>query len=586
VLNSREITAIKRYGWLLAFFWLLAVAGSLFFNSLGPAVFWQMAAGHLAVGVIGLIGIWLGSWRLIRGARQRHELAGTLSRERALFLAGPTVIFQWQAEQGRPVAYVSENIEQQFGYLPADFSGGTSYLELVHPDDRSRVINHSEQFAQAGVNYFEQEYRLRDRKGNYRWVYELTMFVRADGRITGYYGYIQDISGRKDLERWLKQSEERLKLALYGADLGLWDWYVKSGEVTYNRRWAEMLGYRLEDLEPHYHTWKKLVHPDDLAGVLAVLEAHLQGETSYYESEHRLLHKDGRWLWVLDKGKVIERSDDGSPLRAVGTHLDISERKELEREQLDMARQLEQVERLKSLNVMAGAIAHHFNNIMMAVQGNLELLQMQLPDGSEEKSMASEAWQAAGRASQLSLSLLTYVGQKPLERKIMDVGSLVAGVVDNLRQEVGPNIVFNQQMAVEPCYCLVDAEHFSDVIRGLILNSSEAIGTELGEINISSGLVFSEMDDLPLPFREEKLVAGNYVFVEVRDNGCGMEEDVMARMFDPFFTTGFTGRGLGLAVAVGIVKSHGGAMMVSSKPGQGTTMRVLLPQKKKPAPQP
>lgn len=128
----------------------------------------------------------------------------------------------------------------------------------------------------------------------------------------------------------LGAAREQLDLALRGADLGLWDWHIPSGKVTFNQRWAEMLGYRLDEIEPHVSSWERLVHPDDIPTINAALESHLKGETPHYESEHRMRHKDGHWIWILDRGKVMERAADGTPLRAVGTHLDVSERKTAE----------------------------------------------------------------------------------------------------------------------------------------------------------------------------------------------------------------------------------------------------------------
>ncbi|NQU07737.1 MAG: DUF3365 domain-containing protein, partial [Candidatus Abyssubacteria bacterium] len=128
----------------------------------------------------------------------------------------------------------------------------------------------------------------------------------------------------------MAESEERMELALHGGDLGTWDWNVETGEVTFNERWAEMLGYASDGIEPHLSTREKLVHPDDMPGVEEVLNAHLEGKTDFYETEHRVRHKSGEWVWVLDKGRVIERDAEGRPLRACGTHLDITERKQAE----------------------------------------------------------------------------------------------------------------------------------------------------------------------------------------------------------------------------------------------------------------
>ncbi len=143
-------------------------------------------------------------------------------------------------------------------------------------------------------------------------------------------------SDLKRSEQRQRVAAERMELALQGADLGAWDWNVQTDEIKFDERWANMLGYTLDELEPHIRTWKTRIHADDIESVEAALNAHLAGQTEAYESEHRLRHKSGTWIWVLDKGRVITRDADGKPLRACGTDLDITERKqaEVEREQL------------------------------------------------------------------------------------------------------------------------------------------------------------------------------------------------------------------------------------------------------------
>ncbi len=151
-----------------------------------------------------------------------------------------------------------------------------------------------------------------------------------DSTIVGRVWSFRDVTARQRAETALLDTREYLELALKGADLGTWDWDVSTGALRLNERWAEMLGYRFEEIEPHVRSWERLVHPDDLPAVMVVLNAHLEGRTPFYETEHRMRRKSGEWLWILDKGRVIERDGQGTPLRACGTHLDISDRKQAE----------------------------------------------------------------------------------------------------------------------------------------------------------------------------------------------------------------------------------------------------------------
>lgn len=154
---------------------------------------------------------------------------------------------------------------------------------------------------------------------------------------------------RSILELQLKESVQRLELALSGGDLGAWDWHLLGDNVTFNERWCEMLGYTLNEIEPVVSSWKKLVHPDDWTVINAALEPHLKNESQMYEAEYRMRHKDGRWVWVLDRGKVVEWNDDGQPLRMAGTCLDITRQKQAEQILLDSRNHLkEQVGKMAS----------------------------------------------------------------------------------------------------------------------------------------------------------------------------------------------------------------------------------------------
>ena len=153
----------------------------------------------------------------------------------------------------------------------------------------------------------------------------------------------RDITDRKQRMQEIQTLKKRLELAVEGANLGVWDWDMTTDEVQFNGQWAEMLGYTLEELKPDLSAWESRVHPDDIAEVEAALDAHIQQETDYYDTEHRMRTADGEWKWIRDLGKIVERDADGEPIRAVGIHLDIEESKQYQRELEEKTEELEEL---------------------------------------------------------------------------------------------------------------------------------------------------------------------------------------------------------------------------------------------------
>ncbi len=230
-------------------------------------------------------------------------------------------------------------VERRLGYSPARVAG--RHFSILFPAEIwSTPEELLAELRVRGPQLGEQQFQRAD--GSVLGMDLLASVIAwGDGQML--VATLRDASERVRAEDALLHSEERLELVLRGADLGLWDWNVETGEVVLNARGAEIVGYRLDELEPHARSWDALVHPEDKARVHALMNAHLLGETPHYESEHRLLTKTGEWVWVLSRGKVVSRDAHGRPRRATGTQFDISDRKRSERERaalLEMAKEL------------------------------------------------------------------------------------------------------------------------------------------------------------------------------------------------------------------------------------------------------
>ncbi|MCK6426693.1 MAG: PAS domain S-box protein [Burkholderiaceae bacterium] len=219
-----------------------------------------------------------------------------------------------------------------------------SWAALLHPEDRDAMLAYLRDEVIGRRRPFDRRYRiLRRNDGALRWVHGLgRLECDAQDRPLRMLGTIQDVTTHHLAEQALADSEQRLSLAIEGAALGLWDWDIPSGRVTFNERWATMLGWRRDEIDPHVSSWAKLVHPDDQAQATERLQRHLRGESPDYHCEHRLRHRDGHWVWVLDAGRVVARDAQGQALRAVGILQDISERRTVEEQLRKLSLAVEQ----------------------------------------------------------------------------------------------------------------------------------------------------------------------------------------------------------------------------------------------------
>lgn len=285
-----------------------------------------LAGVGLSFGVVLLLLLWGLSLTRRRLEGRIQAATRALEDERRLFVGGPVITVVWGPEAGWPVRYISDNVTQILGYSPAQMTApGQRFSDHVHPEDRELLVRQVEAHLASRAASWEQHYRLLTREGQVRSFYDFTLADwNGDGSLRQVRGYLIDQTERVELEARLRTQEERVELALAGADLGLWDWHIPSGHVTFNERWAAMLGYTLGEVPPHVSSWELLVHPEDRPRVQELLRRHLEGLDTAYSCEHRVRHRDGHWIWVLDRGKVMERDGEGKPLRAVGTHLDIT----------------------------------------------------------------------------------------------------------------------------------------------------------------------------------------------------------------------------------------------------------------------
>ncbi|MEH2087291.1 PAS domain-containing protein [Nostoc sp.] len=228
------------------------------------------------------------------------------------------------------VSYVSPAYKRLWGLNPEElYQGQQAWVDRIHPEDREATDRAFHEKAIAGK--FDEEYRIILADGSIRWVHDRCFPLRDEtGEIYRFAGIAEDISDRKQAEQALRDSEERLQMALEGSGGGLWDWNIVTNEDYLSSQWLEMLGYEQGDLPGDFSGWERLIHPEDKVWVMERLNAHLHDDSVSYKFEYRMLTKSGEWKWIANHGKVVSRDRQGNPLRLSGIHHDISHRKQAE----------------------------------------------------------------------------------------------------------------------------------------------------------------------------------------------------------------------------------------------------------------
>ncbi len=345
----------------------------------------------------------------------------------------------------------------------------------------------------------------------------------------------------------------------------------------------DILGYSAEEFQNGSIQYISLIHPDDLQQMLDEVASNSAAESNNFIHEpYRLINRAGEEIWVFDSTMLV-RNTQGEITHYQGYLVDITKTVLMEEEvvatkdRLKTSRKEEQLKRSESLKTMAGSIAHRFNNAMMAIQGNLELMLETLPSDSKEYKMASDAIHAAGGASQVGSMMLSYVGQQPVTPHDVSLVSLVRESFAAVKDLFDSGISLQCTQPSQALYCSVDQEQIKEVIESILTNAAESMKDGSGTIEITFGTEHFTTDSFPICFQNNNLKDGIYSFCQIKDSGHGISPEKSTQIFEPFYTSRMIGRGLGLAQTVGVMQAHHGAITVESTLDEGTTVRVLLP---------
>jgi PAS domain S-box-containing protein len=500
--------------------------------------------------------------------RAEEALQEGEARYRLLTESSHDLISELDAE-GRLV-YASPNHVEVLGYEPAEILGQSSF-DWVHTDDVESV---TEAFrlliAQQGMRRFIL--RLRHKAGTWRWLECAgSTFKDANGDIRAII-MSRDITERKQAEEALRVNEERYRLLAENAGDLVAELNAEGLYAYVSPSYQTVLGYAPDELLGHSPL--EWVHPDDQEEIRAAIGKVVASgipETKIYRSRRR----DGEWRWLEAHGRVLATVSGDTHLVVVMR--DVTERQRAEEEQWKLEAQVQQIQKLESLGVLAGGIAHDFNNLLVPILGNIDLAAEEFVPDSPARRFIERAKTAALRAAELTNSLLAYAGRERLVRECLDICELLQDMAELLHTAISRKVEL--RLELPDCVCPIegDAAQLRQIIMNLITNASEAIGDEKGVVTVSAGMLDADRRCLSETHLGSGLSEGSYVYVDVRDSGCGMDEETRAKIFDPFFTTKFAGRGLGLATLVGMVRAHRGTLKVDSEPGRGTRFRLLFP---------
>lgn len=424
-------------------------------------------------------------------------------------------------------------------------------------------------------------------EGEYFWRQDGTGFpveyssypIRKGGSIVGAVVIWRDVTERRRVEQELRDSQNFLDSIVENIPNMV---FVKDAVdlrfVKFNRAGEELLGIpRGEMLGKNDYDF----FPKDEADFFTAKDREVLEGTGVIEvPEEAIQTRAGQR--VLRTKKIAISDQDGLPRYLLGISEDITDKKRAEEERRQLEQQLLHAQKLESLGVLAGGIAHDFNNILTAIIGNADLALMRVDPESGAVENLQRIEKAASQAADLAKQMLAYSGKGKFVVENLDLNSLLEEMLHMLQVSISKKAELRLNLVRPLPTVEADATQMRQIIMNLVINASEALGDTSGVIAITTGCRECDADYLKNIWLSERLEEGLYVYLEISDSGCGMDADTLTKLFEPFFSTKFTGRGLGMAAVLGIVRGHRGAIKVESEPDRGATFRILLPASGRP----
>lgn len=467
------------------------------------------------------------------------------------------------------ILYVSPSYERVWGRSCASlYDDPLSFLDAVLPEHRATQVEALERQKRGEVT--RGQYAIRRPDGEDAWIWDSSFpIVDPDGKVRRIVGMAADITAQKRDQLLLRRHEQQLGLVVDAARLGFWQADLTTGKVDYDRAWREMLGLPADAPDPDWFFFRSRLHPDDAERVNELMIAHIQGGSDRFEMEFRLHHQDGRWLWILSRGLVVERNEHGYPVRQIGTHQDISEHREYEAAH-------RQSERLESIGNLTSGIAHNFNNLLGVILGTLDRVAASPETTAGVRNMLATVTRAAESGAELTRSLLTLARRRAPNVERVDLGTRLRELQPILAASLPTAVRLSVVVDDAVVAAVVDRGQFDSSIVNLVVNARDAV-RDGSHIRVSARVEnFGPIS--PFVVRSG-LSPGDWAVLSVADDGEGMDEDTLRHAFDPYFTTkGATGgTGLGLATVYAFCRSSGGVATIDSARGRGTTVEMYLP---------
>jgi PAS domain S-box-containing protein len=386
-----------------------------------------------------------------------------------------------------------------------------------------------------------------------------------NGRPQGAVAVLSDITARRQAEAALRESEERFRRVFEEGPLGLALVGKDYRFVKVNGALCRMVDY--DEARLVRMSFVDITHPDDVLADVELAEKLFKREIPFYRIQKRYVKKNGQIIWINLTASMI-LGPDGKPLYGLAMVEDITEIKRTQEEALFR-------QKLESVGTLASGIAHDFNNLLGAVLAQAELASAELVTGSSCKHELETIRQVAIRGSEIVRQLMIYAGKESAAVGLVDLSKTADEMLSLLKVSVTKRAVIKVDLDPEIPAIRASEAQIRQIVLNLVTNASDAIGERDGVIRLMTRRLVLQGKSSAIS--SGMLPDGEYVQLEVSDTGGGMTRETQAKVFDPFFTTKSAGRGLGLAVVQGIVRSLAGTIQLTSEPDKGTTFRILLP---------